>query len=178
MKILIAYGTKNGTVAKCVERLQERLTDKDVTTVCLERESVDPAGFDIVVVGSCIRFEKLRPCVQGFLRQYEAVLCQKRLALFLCCANHEEYEYYAEKRFSEKLRVSAFEVAYFGGSLHREGLSFFDKMLVNAMRSKLFEESMDEGEYSATLPAVLPENIDRMAGLIREEWKRLIQNNR
>ena len=175
MKILIAYGTRNGTVAKCVERLKERLSDKEVNAVCLEKESVDPSEYSIVVIGSSVRFGKLRPCVKSFLKNHERVLLQKRVALFLCCAESRDYDYFTEKLFSDQLRNHAFDLAYFGGSLHREGLSFFDKIIVNAMRERLFEEGMDEGEYSATLPVILPENIDRMADSIREQWKGLLK---
>lgn len=166
MRILIAYASKNGTARACVERLVERLGRKDVTVVDLARESVDPADFDLVVFGSSVYFGKLRPQARAFLKAYEQTLCEKKTVLFLCCGLEEEYDYYREKLFSKRLRDSALQCAFFGGSLRTEGVPFFDKLILRSMRSSLFEADMDNGEYIATLPTVLPENVDKLASQI------------
>ena len=169
MRILVAYAGKNGSTQTCVNRLRDALKGKDVTVVCLERETVEPSDFDLVVFGSSVYFGKMRPAARKFLAEYENVLLQKRLALFLCCALEEEYDYYCKKFFSPFLREQAFQLLYFGGSLKTDGLSFFDKLAVRAIRSSLFEANMDNGEYLANLPAILPENVDKLATYIREE---------
>lgn len=169
MKILLAYTGKNGTAKTCAERLQALLRGKDVTVVSLDKEQPQTANFDMVIVGSSVYFGKLRPSARRFLRENEALLLQKPLALFLCCGLTAEYEYYCDKLFSKDLRAHAFQISYFGGSLKTEGLSFFDKFFVRAMRSELFANDLDNGEYTPTLPSVLPENIDKMANAIHEE---------
>ena len=174
MRILIAYAGKNGTTEACVERLTEQLRGKDVTVVCLERETADLASFDLVVVGSPVYYGKLRPSARRFLKEFHDILLQKPIALFLCCAIGEDYEYFCERLFGKELTAHAFATAYFGGSLRTEGLSLWDKLMVRSMRSSLFEADMDQGEYFATLPTVLPENIDKLAALIHNECVRLI----
>ena len=169
MRILIAYAGKNGTTESCVSRLKDQLTGKDVTAVCLDRDTVDPSAYDLIVLGSSVYFGRLRPSVRSFLKQHEDVMAQKRVALFLCCGLSEEYPYYQEKLFPKRVRENAFQVAFFGGSLRLEGLSLLDRMAVRAMREHLFEKSMDNGEYVADLPGILPENIDKLATHIREE---------
>ena len=108
------------------------------------------------------------------MKEYHALLCQKPTALFLCCAIGEDYEYYCRKLYGEELLSHAFSTMYFGGSLKTEGLSFFDKLAVRSMRSTLFEADMDQGEYFATLPTILPENIDKLAAQIQNECIQLI----
>ncbi len=169
MKILIAYAGKNGTTRSCVERLRGKLAGKDVTAVCLGKESADPREYDMVILGSSVYFGRLRPEVRAFLKQHGEILMQKRLALFLCCGLKEEYSYYMEKLFPRALREHAFRTAFFGGSFRLEGLSFFDRMIVRSMRARLLEESMDNGVYVADLPGVLPENIDGLATHVRDE---------
>ncbi len=166
MRILIAYASKNGTARSCVERLVERLGKKDVTVVDLARKSVDPAEFDLIVFGSSVYFGKLRPQAHAFLKSYEQTLCEKKTVLFLCCGLEEEYDYYCEKLFSKRLRDSALQCIFFGGSLKTDGVPFFDKLILRSMRSSLFEADMDNGEYVANLPTVLPENVDKLASQI------------
>ena len=168
MKILIAYASKYGTVRTCVTRLAEQLHGLDVTVADLERETPDPHDFDTVVFGSSVYLGRLRPAARGFLKQYADVLTQKHLALFLCCGLTEEYEYYREKFFSESLRNAAFLTLYFGGSLSYDGRSFWDRLLLRSMRSKLLEEAIDNSEYIVSLPGSLPENIDKLATTLRK----------
>ena len=172
MKLLIAYASKNGTTRTCIERLLEQLRGLDVTVADLEQDRPDPVEYDVVVFGSSVYFGKLRPAARQYLKDYEGVLCQKTLALFLCCGLTDEYEYYREKLFSQPLRDAAFLTLYFGGSLKTEGLPFFDKLMIRSMRSALFEAEMDNGEYNLSLPGILPENIDKLATYLRKELER------
>ena len=170
MRILIAYASKHGTAQICVERLMSRWEGLDVTAVNLDCETADPADYDVVVFGSSVYFGRLRPSARNFLEAYEAVLAQQVTALFLCCGLTAEAEYYKKKLFSASLRESAFDVVFFGGSLATHGLSFLEKLVVRSMRSALYEESMDNGDYSApSLPGILPENIDKLATSLRKE---------
>ncbi len=175
MRILIAYAGKNRTTATCVERLREQLGNRDVTVADLTENMTDPSDFDLVVFGSSVYFGKLRPQARAYMKQYESVLCQKKLVLFLCCGLESEYTYYMEKLFSKPLRDAAIQKCFFGGSLKTDGLPFFDRMILRSMRSSLFEADMDNGEYIATLPTILPENIDKLASQIAtwitSDWK-------
>jgi len=166
MRILIAYAGKNGTTATCVERLAEKLQKREVTVVDLNRGTVEPSEFDLIVFGSSVYFGKLRPAAREFLKKNESVLCEKQLILFLCCGIEEEYDYYREKLFSQSLRDAAIQCVFFGGSLKREGASLLDRWILRAMRARLLEEGMDNGEYAANMPTILPENIDKLASQI------------
>ena len=168
MKILIAYDSGNGTVKTAVDRMIQPLKTLDVTVVSLNENQPNPNAYDIVVIGGSVRFGKLRKTAAKYLRDHESILAQKKLGLFFCCGLIEEQDYYAEKLFSPALRNAAFHLAFFGGSLNTDGLSFWDKMMVRSMRSSLFEKEMDDGNYIPNLPYILPENIDGMARMILE----------
>lgn len=169
MKILIAYASKNGTARTCVERLTEQLRGMNVTVADLEKEAPDPEGYDTVVFGSSVYFGKLRPAAREYLEKHGETLTKKRLALFLCCGLTDEYEYYREKLFGQKLRDAAFLTLFFGGSLNPEGRSFIDRLLLRSMRSMLLEEAINNSEYEISLPGILPENIDKLATYLRQE---------
>ena len=175
MRILLAYAGKHQTAKSCVERLVRELhTGNTVEVVNLAEATPDPREYDLVVLGSAVYFGKLLPSAKSFIKTYTAELCQKPLGLFLVCGLTSEYEYYREKLFPSELRNHAFLSLYFGGSLSTKGLSFFERLAVKSMRSAIFEEEMEEGEYTLTLPSILPENIDRMATYIRRQIEDMI----
>ena len=174
MNVLIAYSTKYGTVKTCVSRLQGALQGLDVSAVCLEDGTPDLTPYDIVILGGSVAFGKFRPALRDFLKKNEDALCQKPLGLFFCCGLTHENEYYMEKLFSKKLRDAAFASIYFGGVLKIANASLFDRFVLHSMRSSILESEIDDGEYTPTLPCILPENIDRLATYVREEVRRII----
>lgn len=171
MKILIAYASKNGTTRSCAERLAEKLKPLDVTVADLNQNKPNVSEFDIVVAGSAIRFGHMLPAAKRFFKEHRETLMQKRLGLFLCCGMAHEYEYYEGVIFSREMREHAFQTLYFGGSLRKDGLPFFDRMIIGSVRSSIMESEIDDGEYTPSLPGILPENIDRMATYVRLELK-------
>ncbi len=174
MKILLAYAGKHGTAKLCVERLRDHLPKKcEAEAICLGEQMPDPSSYDIVVFGSSVYHGKLLPEAKQFIAQYSQVLQQKPLALFLVCGLAHEYEYYRDKLLPATLREHSFLTLYFGGSLSTKGLSPMEWLRVKSMRSMLFEEDIDNGEYTPTLPGILPENIDRMATYLRREMETL-----
>lgn len=174
MRILLVYAGKHGTTESCVKRLERELSGGNtIDTVDLVKGTVSPLDYDIVVFGASVYFGKLVPAARSYLKNYADALMQKTLGLFLVCGLTNEYEYYRDKLLPRELRDHAFLTVYFGGSLSMQGLSFAERLLVKSMRSAIFEADMDNGEYTPTLPSVLPENIDRMATYVRREIERL-----
>ena len=167
MKILIAYASRHGAAALCAEQLKSLLHGFDVTVADLAREQPDPVGYDVVLAGGSVYFGKLLPACRNFLQANRSTLAEKRLGLFLCCGLAHESEYYMEKFFPRELRASAFQVSYFGGRLQKDGLSFWERLIVRSMRSSILESEIEDGEYTPTMPGLLPENVERMAGMAR-----------
>ncbi len=169
MRILIAFTSKNGSTASCVERLAKGLSGLDVTVCDLAEGLPNAAEFDMVIVGAAVHHHRFPAPLRQFLREQKGVLCEKKLGLFLLCGIAEEQVYYIEKLFPAELREHAFEVAFFGGSLRYDGLGFWDKFFVWNLRSLIVEADMNEGEYIASMPGLMPENVDRMAAMARKE---------
>lgn len=167
MKILIAYASKTGTVTDCVQRLMKCLEGLNVTAVDLSEQTPNVADYDIVVTGASVRFGRLLKTERRFLAANKAVLAQKTLFLFLCCGIAHEYEYYRERLFPRELRDCAYQSLYFGGRLSLDGLTFPEKLVVRHLRTSLMESEIEDGEYTPSLPGILPENIERMATYIR-----------
>ena len=78
MRILVVYGTATGQTRKIVEFLAERWrTQAHSVELCdaarLPR-GLDPAGFDRVVVASCVRQGEYRRSVERFVRRHREAL--------------------------------------------------------------------------------------------------------
>ena len=170
MRILIAYASRHGTTRECVEKLCACLEGKDFYVADLEKETPDVEQFDLCLIGASVRFGRLQKAARVFLKAHEGELCQKPLGLFFCCGLTHENEYYRDVLFSKRLRAHAFEILYFGGSLRLEGLSFFEKMLVRSIRSSIAESEFEDGEYTPSLPGILPETIERLAVRVRRDF--------
>jgi menaquinone-dependent protoporphyrinogen oxidase len=173
MNVLIAYTSKTGTTAECVARLQRQLNGMDVTAVQIDRETPDLDAYDILVFGAPVRFGKLPKAVRQFLKENEKKRSGMPHALFLCCGLAHEYEYYIEHLYSDELRSSAFLIESFGGTLDYKGQSFFEKLLIHAIRSSIRENEIEDGDYTPEMPSILPESIGKMATYVRLEAEKL-----
>ncbi len=169
MKILIAYASKNGTTAECANQLQALLKGLSVTVCDLSAETPSLDDFDIVVLGSSVRFGKLLPPMRRFLKEQKEALLKKNVGIFLCCGLAHEYEDYFMRLLPFEIREAAFRSLYFGGSLKTTGVPLFDRLFLHMMRSHLTDSEDENGNYTPALPGLLPENIQRMADYIRTE---------
>lgn len=165
--VLIAYSSKTGTVETCVRMLEAELKGLQVTLADLDKETPDISAFDIIVFGSSIRFGKLRPSAARFLKVYADRMAEKPHGLFLCCGYGHEFEEYSKRLFPQELRASAFAVLSFGGKLKLERASIPEKLFLHHVRSAILESEIDDGEFTPTLPGILPENISMMASALR-----------
>lgn len=165
--ILIAYASKTGTVRECVEILKSELKGMHLTVADLDKETPSFEGIDAVILGSSVRFGKMRPSAKAFLRAHEVQLEKIPHGLFLCCGFGHDFEEYSEKQFPNALRESAFAVLNFGGRLKLEKAGLFERFLLYRVRCSIRESEIEDGEYTPTLPGILPENISMMASSLR-----------
>ncbi len=172
--VLIAYASVNGTARECAERLAEQLNGPEVTICDLAKTTPDPAEFDLIVIGSCIRFGKLRPSARKFLGTCAAICKTKPVGVFLCCGLTHNFEDYCQRLIPDALRRDAFLISNFGGVLDPKGKSFWDRFWIRAARSSILESEMEDGEYTPVLPGILPENIGQMAVYAKKALSEMI----
>lgn len=169
MKILIAYASKTDTAKNCAHYLQSLLEGVQSDIADLEQAFPDPAEYDAVILGSSVRFGRIRPVMKRFLKQYEKALGEIPHGLFLCCGFGHTFDEYAERQFSARLRDTAFAVMNFGGLLKLEKASVWERFFLYRVRCMIRETEIDDMEYTPTLPGILPENISRMASALRNQ---------
>ena len=175
MRILIGYASKTGTAKLCAEMLRDELKGQDVTVADLDDSCPNPLEYDLVVLGSSVRFGRARQSLTSYLQEHEEALCQMPHAFFLCCGFGHDYERYVQKIYSKKLLESAFCAINFGGLLKLDHASRMEKLFLRWVRSEIRESEINDGEYTPTLPSILPENISMMASHARHELMRIKQ---
>ena len=175
MRILIGYASKTGTAKMCAEMLREELKGQGVTVADLNSERPDPCEYDVVILGSSVRFGRARQALRTYLQEHGAELSEMPHALFLCCGFGHEFERYVQNIFDKSLLDNAFAALNFGGLLKLEKAGFWERMLLRWVRSEIRESEISDGEYTPTLPSVLPENISMMASYTRHELVKIKQ---
>ena len=178
MKILIGYTSKTGTAKKCAEQLSRELKGQDVTVADLEQEAPELREYDLVVLGSSVRFGRARPKFYEFLKANKGVLMEIPHGFFLCCGFGHEFERYEAKIFDQKLRDTVFASLNFGGLMRLPNASLFERIVLKWVRTDIRSSEIEDGEYTPTLPDVLPENISMMASHIRRELGLIKGKNR
>ncbi len=169
MKLLIAYATKTGTTLDCAEMLGEHFSGHQVFLADLEKEMPSVSDFDAVVIGSHVRAGKIHKRAKQFAAECEGTIGDKRLALYLCCCFSDAADDYFKKNYSEALLERSLTNMCFGGEIRMDRQKGLDKLImkiaVHAIKSNNQSEDRD---VDIPMPAILPENIRRMADAIKQ----------
>ncbi len=131
MKILIAYGTKYGSVKKCAEILKENLEGSiDLYDLKKDKE-IDLAKYDKVIIGGSIYMGKIQKEVKAFCEKNMSVLKDKRLGLYICCMREkEEAKEQLKNSFSESLLSHASAANYLGYSFDLKKMNFLHRFTI------------------------------------------------
>jgi len=168
--ILIVYATKTGTTATAAKLLCEGLAGREVTLCTTEDAASDPTPYDIVVIGSCIRYAKLCKPMREYLKRWESVLAGKQTGYFLVCGYPDSADEYYEKNLTEEQRERAFELACFGGEMvpaHAKNL--WDKLVLKIERDHILGGGNNgEQREDAVLPTISEVNIAQFAGKLKQ----------
>ena len=138
-KVLLAYATRRGSTREVVEEIAGSLRRAVVETEVLKATEVkDVSGYDAVVLGTAIRFDKPLPEAVRFVDRFERDLSVIPTAFLALCLTLIEGTPESREKVSgwvqplvDKLRPRA--VGLFTGSAERERLGFFLSLLLGAV---------------------------------------------
>lgn len=168
-KILIVYASKTGTTATAAGLLADKLTGREVTICTTDAPEADPTGYDIVVVGGCIRFAKLYKPVGEYLKKWDAVLASKQTAYFLVCGYPDNVDEYYQKVLTEAQRERAFDLACFGGEMvPAHASSLLDKLVLKIERDNILGGGHNGDQREGmVLPTISESNIAQFAAKLK-----------
>lgn len=128
MRVLIAYRSKYGTTAACARILGQRIRAEAVVVDLTRQPWPDAHEFDVVLIGGSIYGAKIQREVTTFCHRQREELLSRKVGLFLCSMYQGE-QAQAELRgaYPEWLSAHAFANRLFGGELHRDRLTLWDR---------------------------------------------------
>ncbi len=136
MKALILYGTRKGCTRGCAEMVREQIGGGDVVDVKKSR-SVNLAGYDLIVLGSSIRMDKIHVEVSRFVKENLSILLGKRVGLFICSGDDKTD--HIGNNYPRALVDHAAAKAQFGGQIRLEEfgpvMRFMLKKAANVMEN-------------------------------------------
>lgn len=157
MRTLIVFATKHGTTAACANLLAKQL-DGEVVLCQLGKQRVPQLDdFDQVIIGGSVYIGKIRKPVTGFIADWQSVLLQKKLGLFICgMATGDDAEKEIQSSYPADLLAHAISKSSFGGCYNFDHMNWLEKKMIQ-MATK--EES--GGTVVATDKNI--DKIDQMA---------------
>ena len=156
MKTIIIYAGKTGTTEKCAKLLENKL--KKVKVVNLKKENVDIAEYDLIIIGSNIRFGKTDKLVKKFLNDNIDLLKTKKVAYYICCGFPNNANEHFETNFTKSLLEDAICYDTFGGELDVAKLKGLDKFIVSIIKKT------DDGKKEVK---ILEDNIDKFVDKLK-----------
>jgi len=155
MKALIVYGTRYGATAGTSEEIAKVLCDEgfDVRVVNAKEEKVDDISeYNLIIVGSGMRFGKWTKEPEKFLEKFKKGLTKKKVAIFVSSgmqailehdgnteAMEEAQRKYLEEK-TEKYYLNPIAMTIFGGVLNFNKMGWMARKTVGQLWRK-FEEA-------------------------------------
>lgn len=156
MKILVAYASVTGVTEKCARMLADKLPGADLCD--LKKNVVDPSSYDVVIVGGSIRFGALNTQARTYLEKCEPILSEKKLGLFICCADESKADNVFAGNIPEKLLAHAAVRMSFGGELAVERAHGIEKLMLKMM----LKTSGKDGPAANIYPERIAEFAEKM----------------
>ena len=134
MKIAIVYTSKYGTTEKVAGMIAEKLKGtNDVELFSLKKNAhPDISRFEMVILGSSIYAGRASGKMKSFCEKKEAILLQKKIALFICGMHPDQEERKKELKdaYSEALHEKAEATGFLGGEFLFEQMNFFERLII------------------------------------------------
>ncbi len=153
MNILIAYASRYGATEKCVKILSDKLLNESNKIEVLNlRKSLktDLDKYDIVIIGGSFVISKLNSYVKKFVGIYQEKLMKKKVGIFMCGTEENDWINELSKGYPEQLFENAIAKGYFGYEMNFEAMNpIIRKMMSSAYKtdksfSRINESNIDK----------------------------------
>lgn len=132
MKTAIIYLSKHGTTDKVAHEIANKLGPDQTKIFELGKDTIsDPEDFDQIIIGGSIHAGSIQKRIKKFCEKHQDILLDKKLGLFLCCAEQEEKaKEQFQNAFSSALRQHASATGFMGYEFLLDEMNFFEKAIV------------------------------------------------
>jgi len=121
MKIAIIYSSHQGYALECAKKIADGLgsdgKQAELADVRREAKKLKLDDFDTIIIGGGIHAGHLSSALRKFCSKHEALLSTKRLGLFICSTDKDNYEKQFTDNFPRSLLEAAIAKGWFGGRI-------------------------------------------------------------
>lgn len=151
--VLVVYASRLGSTAETAVFIADQLTIEGVTVVVKAVDEVSALNdYDLVIVGSAIRFDRWLPDAVEFVRSRQSVLSERKIAYFFTCltlakrteATERKAAQYAEKLEQLAPPLRPISIGLFGGVLDAGKAPWVTRALLRLLS---FATGLKEGDY-------------------------------
>ena len=146
MKALVVYGTKSGCTTGVAEAIGKTLAEAGATVDVVPGESApDPAGYDMVYVGSGVRAGQWHTSVSGWVKTNAEALKAKPVAFYTVALTMADASKDEATRTSEvgaytdpliaETGVKPVDVGLFAGWFEPKRFSFIERTIMKLMKA-------------------------------------------
>jgi len=135
MKTLIIYASKYGCTAECATYLKDKLTS-ETTLIDINKSNkkIEFETFETIIIGGSIYAGQLYSKeLRAFCKNNADFLLNKKIGIFLCCAQTDQRGEFLTKNFPAKLLSHAKATDAFGSEARIEKMKFLDKGILKAV---------------------------------------------
>jgi len=121
MKIAIIYSSHQGYAFECAKKIADGLemdgNQAELADVRSEAKKLNIDNYDTIIIGGGIHVGHLSSVIRKFCSKHEALLCTKRLGLFICSTDKDNYEKQFSDNFPRSLLEATIAKGWFGGRI-------------------------------------------------------------
>ena len=151
--VLVVYASRLRSTAETATFIADQLTIEGATVVVKAVDEVSALNvYDLVIVGSAIRYDRWLPEAVEFVQSNQAALSKRKIAYFFTCltlakrteATERKAAQYAEKLEQLAPQLRPISIGRFGGVLDTENAPWITKALLRLLS---FVTGLKEGDY-------------------------------
>jgi menaquinone-dependent protoporphyrinogen oxidase len=131
MKTAIVYATTHGCTETCAQKLAAKMPGEVVRFNLGEKPQIDPANYDLILIGGSIHAGKIQGTVRKFCAAHLPLLLQKRTGLFICCMETgQKAGQQLDQAFPAELKNHASATGFFGGGFDFERMNILQRAII------------------------------------------------
>ncbi len=151
--VLVVYASRLGSTAETAAFIADQLAN---TGASVDVKSIDEVrtlnDFDLVIIGSAIRYDRWLPEAVEFVQSHQAALSKRKIAYFFTCltlaekteATEKKAAFYAEKLQQWAPELRPISIGRFGGVLNSKKAPWMTRALLRLLS---FATGLKEGDY-------------------------------
>jgi len=147
MKTLIIYASHAGYTRECAEKIASYLV-KEATILDIENMAADfnVEPYAKIIIGSYVHAGRIASKIKRFLKKYQPLISQKKIAFFLSCLSKDNFGKYLRQNIPTPLLNQALSKTHVGAAVYYEKLNPLERFMLKKITGRNQSFSVPEND--------------------------------